>query len=58
MCDDRISTDEKVRRLREELARMHQDKRFESCQTMGEITFLNIAIVLDLAEEAPVRFLS
>ena len=57
MCEDQISSDEKVRRLREELARMHKDKRFESCQTMGEITFLNIAIVLDLAKEAPARFL-
>jgi hypothetical protein len=57
MCEDRISSDEKVRRLREELARMHEDQRFESCRTMGEITFLNISNVLDLAEEAPSRFL-
>ena len=56
MCEDRISSDEKVRRLREELARMHQDKRFENCESMGEITFLNIAIVLNLEGEAPARF--
>jgi hypothetical protein len=56
MCEDRISSDEKVRRLREELARMHGDQRFESCRTMGEITFLNISKVLDLADEAPSRF--
>ena len=58
MCDDHISSNEKVRRLREELSRMHGDKRFESCQTMGEITFLNISTVLDLADEAPARFVS
>jgi len=57
MCEDRISSDEKVRRLREELARMHKDKRFENCESMGEITFLNIAIVLNLESEAPARFL-
>jgi len=57
MCEDQISSDEKVKRLREELARMHQDSRFKFCQTMGEITFLNIAIVLGLEEEAPPRFL-
>lgn len=57
MCEDRISSEEKVRRLREELARMHKDKRFELCESMGEITFLNIAIVLDLEDEAPARFL-
>jgi hypothetical protein len=57
MCEDRISSDEKVRRLREELARMHKDKRFENCESMGEITFLNIAIVLNLESEAPARFI-
>ena len=57
MCEDQISSDEKIKRLREELARMHQDSRFKLCQTIGEITFLNIAIVLGLEEEAPPRFL-
>ena len=41
----------------EELSRMHGDKRFEACETMGEITFLNISTILDLADEAPARFL-
>ena len=58
MCEDQISSEEKVKRLREELARMHQDSRFKLCQTMGEITFLNIAIVLGLEGEAPPRFLT
>ena len=58
MCEDRISSDEKVRRLREELSRMHGDKRFERCQSMGEITFLNVAVTLGMEAEAPARFLS
>ena len=57
MCEDRISSDEKVRRLREELGKMQGDKRFELCQSMGEITFLNIAVTLGLENEAPARFL-
>jgi len=58
MCEDHISSDEKVRRLREELSRMHKDNRFEMCRTMGEITFLNIANILNLEDEAPARFLN
>ena len=57
MCEDRISSDEKLSHLRSELARMHQDQRFDQCRTMGEITFLNIAVVLDLQNEAPARLL-
>ena len=57
MCDDRISSDEKLKRLRAELGKMHHDQRFEKCLTMGELTFLNIAVALDLHSEVPSRFL-
>ena len=53
MCEDTISSDEKLVQLRSELSRMHKDSRFEQCRTMGEVTFLNIAVTLDLAEQAP-----
>ena len=55
MCEDRISSDEKLNQLRTELSRMHGDSRFEKCRNMGEVTFLNIAVALDLNEEAPPR---
>lgn len=55
MCEDRISSDEKLNQLRTELFRMHEDSRFEKCRNMGEVTFLNIAVALDLNEEAPPR---
>jgi len=55
MCEDRISSDEKLNQLRTELFRMHKDPRFEKCRNMGEVTFLNIAVALDLNEEAPPR---
>ena len=57
MCEDRISSDEKLNQLRTELFRMHGDPRFEKCRNMGEVTFLNIAVALDLNEEAPPRLL-
>ncbi len=57
MCEDRISSDEKVKRLSTELGRLHKDQRFTECMSMGEITFLNIALSLDLKDEAPVRLL-
>ena len=57
MCEDTISSDEKLVQLRSELSRMHKDSRFEECRTMGEVTFLNIAVALDLAEQAPPRLL-
>ena len=57
MCEDRISSDEKLNQLRAELFRMHGDPRFEKCRNMGEVTFLNIAVALDLNEEAPPRLL-
>ncbi len=55
MCEDVISSDEKLNQLRSELSRMHKDPRFEKCRNMGEVTFLNIACALDLNEEAPPR---
>ena len=30
---------------------MHQDKRFLKCETMGQITFLNLSITLNLDQE-------
>ncbi len=57
MCRDRIASDEKVLRLREELSRMHRDARFRKCESMGEITFLNVAVSLGMENEAPDRFL-
>ena len=51
MCADRISSLEKTEQLKKELAEMHQDKRFLKCETMGEITFLNLSITLNLDQE-------
>ena len=48
MCADQISSTEKMRQLRKELAEMHNDHRFLLCHSMGEITFLNITITLGL----------
>ncbi len=48
MCSDQISSTEKMKQLRKELADMHEDYRFMLCQSMGEITFLNITITLGL----------
>ena len=39
MCEDHISSDEKLKRLRTELGTIHKDTRFEKCRTMGELTF-------------------
>ena len=58
MCLDTISSDQKIIRLRTELGGLYDDSRFSQCETMGEITFLNIALALDLKEEAPTRLLS
>ena len=55
MCEDHISSDSKLLSLRSELTKMHNDSRFDQCKTMGEVTFLNIAIALDLKEEVPPR---
>ena len=55
MCEDHISSDSKLLSLRSELTKMHNDSRFDQCKTMGEVTFLNIAIALDLKEEVPLE---
>lgn len=52
MCRDRLSNDGNIRQLRSELAEMHDDFRFMLCQTMGEITFLNITLTLGLEGKA------
>ena len=48
MCGDQISSPEKTDQLRKELAEMHQDDRFLKCKTMGEITFLNLSLMLKI----------
>jgi len=58
MCVDTISSDDKLLTLRNELSRLHQDTRFDQCTTMGEITFLNIAVSLGLQNEVPQVFLN
>lgn len=51
MCCDQISSVEKVHQLRKELAEMHDDHRYMLCNTMGELTFLNISRKLKLEPE-------
>lgn len=48
MCNDQISTTEKAYQLRRQLASMHNEKSFLRCNSMGEITFLNMTVTLDL----------
>jgi hypothetical protein len=48
MRGDQISSPEKTSQLRKELAEMHQDPRFLKCNTMGEITFLNLSLTLKI----------
>lgn len=52
MCRDEISSDEKTHQLRKELAEMHDDHRFMLCNSMGELTFLNISLMLELEGDA------
>ena len=51
MCADQISSQEKTEQLKKELAEMHNDPRFLKCKTMGEITFLNLSVTLNLDQE-------
>lgn len=51
MCADQISSPGKTEQLKKELAEMHQDDQFLKCNTMGEITFLNLSITLNLNKE-------
>jgi hypothetical protein len=48
MCSDQISSTEKTHQLRKELAVMHNDHRFMLCNSMGDLTFLNITLTLGL----------
>ncbi|MGB0792247.1 MAG: hypothetical protein ACPGTR_01700 [Opitutales bacterium] len=52
MCVDQISSHDKVLQLRRELAQMHNDHRFLSCNSMGDLTFLNLTVTLGLDEES------
>ncbi len=52
MCADQISSMEKMRQLRQELARLHNDHRFMLCNSMGDLTFLNLTITLGLEGDA------
>jgi hypothetical protein len=51
MCADQISSQEKTEQLKKELAEMHNDLRFLKCKTMGEITFMNLSVTLNLDQE-------
>ncbi len=46
MCADRISPDDKVKQLGLELSRHHQSQVFNSCQTMGQMVYeiLNMVV--------------
>jgi hypothetical protein len=46
MSSDRISTDEKVKNLGEELAEHHGDETFLKCRNMGEILKKNLKVTL------------
>ena len=48
MRGDQISSPEKTNQLKKELAEMHKDPRFLKCKTMGEITFLNLSLMLKI----------
>ena len=50
MCLDQISSEQKMKQLRDELAHMHEDHRFYFCHSMGDITFLNLTIALGLTD--------
>jgi hypothetical protein len=48
MCADQISSAEKTNQLKEELSQMHGVDAFLECKSMGEITFLNLSVTLEL----------
>ena len=48
MCADQISSQEKVVQLASELAEMHGVSAFKACRSMGEITFMNIGVTLEI----------
>jgi len=45
MVEDRISLDEHVRQLREDMAKHFKDKRFLKCKSMGAIVKLNLELL-------------
>jgi len=47
LVKDRISTDEKVQQLRDDLARHYQQPLFLKCKTMGQIVKVSLDIVFD-----------
>ena len=48
MCADQISSVEKTNQLKEELSLMHGVDAFLECKSMGEITFLNLSVTLEV----------
>ena len=46
MCSDTISSEDKVRKLSEDLAEHHNNDIFYQCSSMGEIVLANIKLVL------------
>ncbi len=46
MIKDRISFQDKVDQLKSDLAYHHKNKRFESCETMGDIVLCNLDLLL------------
>lgn len=47
MIRDDISTPEKVKQLKEELAYHHKNDAFQKCRTMGQIVLTNLQLLLD-----------
>lgn len=47
MLKDEISSEEKVIKLKDELGYHHKTKVFEKCNSMGEIVYENLKLVLD-----------
>ncbi len=46
MVEDELSTPEKVKKLKQELAYHHKNDIFQQCRTMGEIVLTNITLLL------------
>lgn len=52
MREDIISTDENIRRLGSQLSNHYHDTRFESCDSMGEIVYHSIMLLLERSAPA------
>jgi hypothetical protein len=46
MAKDEIAPEENVTQLKNELAKHYQDDRFLACQTMGEIVWHSLELVM------------